>query len=220
MNKSDPKRDTLDALAARLLAACAEFDEQLHENRKSFPDEEFGRLWQCVQEYCAEMKGLDWIHKDVAREISGLREYLELDEFRAPGEVLAVADRMETLLFSDHDPHFGGDEPPEFQNDGWEGDDIFGGYEAQCAGCDGLHRVDDLGLCRECAEKLERDLLRKRDWAYSTTVFGMAEEQREMSRRRVVKQFGEELELIAAPKGGSSNRKSRKRRRPKPKGGN
>jgi len=32
---------------------------------------------------------------------------------------------------------------------------------ATCAGCDEITSVDDIGLCRECAAKLERDLIRE-----------------------------------------------------------
>ena len=55
----------------------------------------------------------DLIHRNVAKEISGLREYLEIPSFRTPGEILAKADRMEVILFSSHDPDFDGIEPPD-----------------------------------------------------------------------------------------------------------
>lgn len=32
--------------------------------------------------------------------------------------------------------------------------------------------VNDLGLCEDCASKLDRDMIRKRDWAYSVLAFG------------------------------------------------
>jgi hypothetical protein len=51
------------------------------------------------------------LNRDVAREISGLREYLELESFHTPGDVLAKADRMETILFAGYDPYFEGHEP-------------------------------------------------------------------------------------------------------------
>lgn len=215
---NDTKRKAVDVLATRLLAACAEFDTRLQENRGCFPDKEFGRLWQTVREYCAGMKGLGWLHREVAREISGLREYLQLEEFRTPGKALAMADRMECILFSDYDPYFRGEEPPVFGDTDWEVDDEFGDYEGSCAGCDELGRLDNLGLCRHCGDKLERDLLRKRDWAYSTTAFGMTEEQCEVARSQVLKQFGDDLEIITASKDGSSPQKRRKRRKPKTRG--
>lgn len=41
----------------------------------------------------------------------------------------------------------------------------------ECVGCDLPLPLNDLGLCAECATKLERDLIRARDWNYSTTAF-------------------------------------------------
>lgn len=215
----DPNRTALDALATRVLKAHGEFDARLHESRKRFPDEEFGRLWEAVQAYCTEMKGLDWLHRDVAREISGLREYLALEELGTPGEVLALADRMECILFSDYDPYSGGGDAAALEDSDWDVDDEFGAYEASCAACDELCRLDDVGLCRDCRAKLERDLLRKRDWAYSATAFGMTEEQRELTRKQIVQQFGQDLELVAVSKDGRSHRTRRKPRKSESRGG-
>ena len=96
----------------------------------------------------------------------------------------------------------------------------FGEYEGSCAGCDQPLRLDDLGLCKECRQKLERDLLRKRDWDYSVSAFGASCEQREALRAQVIKKFGENLELIAASQDTDSRGKRRKRRKPNSEGGN
>jgi hypothetical protein len=45
-------------------------------------------------------------------------------------------------------------------------DDAFGLYEATCQACDGHARVNDLGLCETCDGKMDRDLIRMREWAY------------------------------------------------------
>ena len=79
-------------------------------------------------------------------------------------------------------------------------DDEFGFYDAECQGCDILTRVDDVGLCKECAAKLDRDLVRQRDWDYSAMAFGVPPEQREELRRKVIQKYGENLELIAPSK--------------------
>ena len=76
----------------------------------------------------------------------------------------------------------------------------FGCYEAQCQGCDSVCRVDDLGLCQECAQKLDRDLIRQRDWDYAVSAFALTPSQREELRKQIIAQHGEALELIA-PKG-------------------
>lgn len=52
------------------------------------------------------------IHRAVASSVSGLREYLEVTCKQVPGDALAEADRLETMLFSGYDPYFDGDEPP------------------------------------------------------------------------------------------------------------
>jgi len=87
-----PERELVDAMAALVLAAYSKFDARLHGKRELFPEEELFELWQALQQYCGLMKGLGWIHRDVAREISGFREHLQLQEFGTPGEVLALTD--------------------------------------------------------------------------------------------------------------------------------
>lgn len=54
------------------------------------------------------------IHREVARTVHGLVDYLRVERKRVPGEVLFEADSLECLLFSGYDPHFEGDEPPGF----------------------------------------------------------------------------------------------------------
>jgi hypothetical protein len=105
----------------------------------------------------------------------------------------------------------------------FDDNDEFGFYEAECAGCDVFTRVDDVGLCSDCAGKLERDFIRQRDWAYSAMAFGVPPEKREELRQHIIKEYGEALELIA-PSGrrrqtkrsagsASSHNKNRRRKR-------
>ncbi len=54
-----------------------------------------------------------------------------------------------------------------------------------------------MGLCERCAGKLERDLIRDRDWDYAASAFGLSADDREKLRRQVVEQYGEARELIA-----------------------
>lgn len=70
-------------------------------------------------------------------------------------------------------------------------------YEAECAGCDVFTRVDDVGLCSDCAGKLERDFIRERHWDYSAMAYGVRPEKREELRKHIIKEHGEALELIA-----------------------
>jgi hypothetical protein len=93
-------------------------------------------------------------------------------------------------------------------------------FEGQCLACDAWGRVDDLGLCDDCAAKLDRDLIRQREWDYSATAFGVSPDDREKLRQQVIAQFGAALELIAAPEEQPPRRqrKSRKTKRPKRRG--
>ena len=65
-----------------------------------------------------------------------------------------------------------------------------------CVGCDLPARTNDLGLCRNCAAKLERDLIRSRDWDHSITAFGVEPEKLEALRERVIQEYGANDELI------------------------
>jgi hypothetical protein len=68
-----------------------------------------------------------------------------------------------------------------------------------CVVCDLPFPVNDLGLCDNCFAKLERDLIRSRDWDYSVTAFGVARDQLEALRERVIRDFGTAYELIESP---------------------
>jgi hypothetical protein len=86
------------------------------------------------------------------------------------------------------------DEMPGYDDDI---DESWGLYDGQCLACDLYGPVDDLGLCQECGTKLERDLIRQRDWDYSAAAFGLSATDREKLRRQVIRQYGRKLELIA-----------------------
>jgi hypothetical protein len=76
--------------------------------------------------------------------------------------------------------------------------EAWGMHDGQCVACDLWGRVNDLGLCEECASKLERDLIRERDWDYAVdaernaaSAFGLSADDREKLRCQVVAQYGE-----------------------------
>lgn len=104
------KESTLDILAGKVLDARAEFDMQLH-GEKTYPLKAFEELWLALNQYAAALGNSRSLNRDVAWKINGLREYLELDSFHTPGEVLAKADRMEMILFAGYDPYFERHEP-------------------------------------------------------------------------------------------------------------
>jgi hypothetical protein len=80
-----------------------------------------------------------------------------------------------------------------------------------CAGCERLVAVDDLGLCQECSAKLDRDLIRARDWAYSVTAALTQETERETLRLNVIARYGAAYELIQPPT--QAERRARKPKR-------
>jgi hypothetical protein len=80
-----------------------------------------------------------------------------------------------------------------------------------CAGCDLPFPVNDLGLCDECFARLERDLIRARDWDYSATAFMTPQEQLEALRERVIRDYGADYELIADPNAVDKPKRKNKR---------
>lgn len=80
-------------------------------------------------------------------------------------------------------------------------DDEFGFYEGECQGCESFSALDDMGLCEHCSEKFERDVIRQRNWDYSALAFGVPADKREELRRHIIKEYGEDLELIAPDEG-------------------
>jgi hypothetical protein len=74
-------------------------------------------------------------------------------------------------------------------------------------------------LCKDCAGKFERDLIRNRDWDYSTIALGCLPERLEELWVHVIREHGERLELLAPtspdelPPKSSPRQENRKRRR-------
>ena len=101
----------------------------------------------------------------------------------------------------------------------FEDDDLsdFGLYEGECQGCDTFQPLNDLGFCEECAGKLERDLIRERDWDYTISGYGLGSAEREEIRKKVIKEYGEKLELIASNKPKKKKCKATKRKKKKAK---
>jgi len=79
-----------------------------------------------------------------------------------------------------------------------------------CIGCDLTYPVNDLGLCDDCFEKLERDLIRARDWEHSATVFSIPEEDLEALREKVIRDYGAENELLESLKIQKPRRKNKR----------
>ena len=97
--------------AERVYAAWAAFQERLF-GKGRFPTGQFDDFFEAVKGYVEVTEGEDLIHRDVAGCVSGLRDLLQAVRRRVPGKVLYNTERLECMLFSGHDPHFEGDEPP------------------------------------------------------------------------------------------------------------
>lgn len=90
-------------------------------------------------------------------------------------------------------------------------DDTFGYWEYQCQACDQWGPVNDLLLCEACDAKVQRDLIRARDWEYVAAAFGLDEAGRERLRAEVIHYHGPRNELIVEPPQRPKPRRSRRR---------
>ncbi len=81
-------------------------------NKRKYPVAEFKAFVQSVRRYIEITADDPMIHKSVVRAVNGLREFLEVERKRIPGDILFEADRLECQLFAGYDPSFDGDEPP------------------------------------------------------------------------------------------------------------
>jgi hypothetical protein len=80
-------------------------------NNKKYPAGEFTAFAAGVREYVRVVGRDPMIHREVAKAINGLVDFLKVERRRVPDEVIGEAGRLESLVFSGYDPHFDGDEP-------------------------------------------------------------------------------------------------------------
>jgi hypothetical protein len=102
-----------DRLARQVADLRTTFDLALS-NKRKYPVEEFNAFVQSARRYTKITAGDPMIHKSVAQAVNGLREFLEVERKRIPGNILFEADRLECQLFAGYDPSFDGDEPRDF----------------------------------------------------------------------------------------------------------
>lgn len=86
-------------------------------------------------------------------------------------------------------------------------------WDRQCSACERYGPLDDMQLCQECGEKMERDLLRLREWDYTATAFGLPPERWEEARQAVITEYGAAMELLEP-----SQPKTKKKGRGRPPG--
>ena len=73
---------------------------------------EFKAFVQSARRYIGITAGEPMIHRSLVQAVNGLREFLQVERKRIPGDILFEADRLECQLFAGYDPSFEGDEPP------------------------------------------------------------------------------------------------------------
>lgn len=100
-----------DHLAAEVQSRWLDFQDGLSDKRR-YPVQQFRAFWDAGKRYAELTKNDPLIHRKVVVAINGLRDFLEVERKRIPGTIIADADRLESLLFSGHDPYLEGDEPP------------------------------------------------------------------------------------------------------------
>ena len=100
-----------DRLAKEVVELLISFKMALS-NKRKYPMAEFNSFVAAAKRYIEALGKDPLIHRGVVSAISGLREFLEIERRRVPGEVLYEADRLECLFFAGYDPHFERDEPP------------------------------------------------------------------------------------------------------------
>jgi hypothetical protein len=100
-----------DRIARQTADLRVTFDIALSNQRK-YPVAEFKTFVQSARRYIEITAGDPMIHKSVARAVHGLREFLEVERKRIPGDILFEAERLECQLFAGYAPNFDGDEPP------------------------------------------------------------------------------------------------------------
>ncbi len=82
-------------------------------NKRKYPVTEFKAFVQSARRYIEITAGDSMVHRSVVQAVNGLREFLEVERKRIPGDILFEADRLECQLFAGYDPSFDGDEPPD-----------------------------------------------------------------------------------------------------------
>src|ERR1039457_6666381 len=88
------------------------FHEALGGTKRKYPTREFLSFAEAARSYIDLTQHDQLIHRDVAKAINGLTEFLRLERERVPGRILSEADRLECLFFGGVGPPLSGDEAP------------------------------------------------------------------------------------------------------------
>ena len=99
-------------LAAEAMECWADFQDGLSSDKRKYPIQQFKAFWAVVMRYAELTRSDPLIHRSLAGAVNGLKDFLEVERKRVPGQVLRDAERQERLVFGGYDPNFEGDEPP------------------------------------------------------------------------------------------------------------
>ena len=100
-----------DRLAKQVAELRIAFDLALSDKRK-YPVTEFNAFVRSARDYIKITAGDAMVHKSVVQAVNGLREFLQVERKRIPGNIWFEADRLKCQFFAGYDPSFEGDEPP------------------------------------------------------------------------------------------------------------
>ena len=101
-----------DRIARQTADLRVTFDMALS-NKRKYPVAEFKAFVESARRYVEMTAGDAMVHKSVVQAVNGLREFLQVERKRIPGDILFEADRLECQFFAGYDPSFDGDEPPD-----------------------------------------------------------------------------------------------------------
>ena len=99
-------------LAAEAMECWADFQDGLSSDKRKYPIQQFKAFWAVAKRYAELTRSDPLIHRSLAGAVNGLKDFLEVERKRVPGQVLRDAERQERLVFGGYDPNFEGDEPP------------------------------------------------------------------------------------------------------------
>jgi hypothetical protein len=100
-----------DRIAEEVMQLWASFQVALSDKRK-YPTAEFTSFALSVRQYVQVVGPDPLIHREIVGAINGLVDFLVVERKLVPEEIVAEANRLESLVFAGYDPHFEGDEPP------------------------------------------------------------------------------------------------------------
>ena len=100
-----------DRAAEEVVERRVDFESALG-NKRKYPIQEFNTFLRAVRHYMEMTQDDTMVHKSVVRSVNGLREFLEVERKRVPGNFLFEADRLEYSSSRATDSSFAGHEPP------------------------------------------------------------------------------------------------------------